>query len=64
MLGGLTLVFAVGIPWLAIFVGGLHNALVAGFYPFIPGALIKCALAALLLPSAWRLVNGRRTDRD
>jgi biotin transporter BioY len=26
-----------------------------GLYPFIPGALIKVALAAVLLPWAWKL---------
>ncbi|MEE8527239.1 MAG: biotin transporter BioY [Gammaproteobacteria bacterium] len=37
----------------------LQTALVSGVLPYLPGALLKIALAAALLPAAWRLL-GRR----
>jgi biotin transport system substrate-specific component len=49
-------IFACGVSWLAVFVGW-RSALVGGLLPFIPGAAIKTALAALLLPAAWRFVG-------
>ena len=54
-LGSLTL-FAFGVPWLARFTGW-PGALAAGFWPFVPGDVLKQVLAALLLPGAWRLVR-------
>lgn len=32
---------------------------VAGLLPFVPGDVVKAVAAALLLPTAWRFVNGR-----
>jgi biotin transport system substrate-specific component len=58
-LAGSVVVFAIGLPWLAVALGGyglpndLDSVLVAGFYPFILGDLIKAAIAAGLLPLAW-----------
>lgn len=51
---GMVVTYAVGLTWLAIWVGGQKNALAIGLYPFLPGAAIKITLAALLLPAAWR----------
>jgi biotin transporter BioY len=31
----------------------------AGLLPFVPGDLIKAALASLVFPNAWRLVHQR-----
>ena len=45
------LIFAIGLAWLAPFVPA-GTLLGYGFWPFLPGALIKSGLAALLLPSA------------
>lgn len=56
---GSLVVFAIGLPWLAVALGqfGLPNdpqsVLIAGFYPFIIGGLIKAAIAAALLPALW-----------
>lgn len=49
-------VFACGLPVLARFVPP-GRLLLAGFWPFVPGDLVKIALAAGLLP-AWRGVAG------
>nr|WP_246335471.1 biotin transporter BioY [Microcella alkalica] len=66
-IGGSLVVFAVGLPWLSYSLGGfglpndLQSTLVAGFYPFIIGGLIKAAIAAALLPALWKAVE--RNDR-
>ena len=47
-------VFAIGLPWLAVVLHlDLQQTLVAGFYPFLIGGVIKAVIAALLLPAAW-----------
>jgi biotin transport system substrate-specific component len=57
--GGSLVVFAIGLPWLAVSLGqlglpnDLQSVLIAGFYPFIIGGLIKAAIAAALLPALW-----------
>jgi biotin transport system substrate-specific component len=57
MLTGNVLVYAVGLPWLAIDQDlGFTDTMTAGLAPFIPGDLLKLYLAAALLPGAWRLV--------
>lgn len=66
---GQALIFAVGVPWLALVAGlGPAEAVAAGLTPFIVGGLIKGAVAGLLLPSAWRLVRreprGTREPRE
>lgn len=58
---GQMLIFTVGVPWLAASTGmGASQALAAGLYPFILGGLVKAAIAAAVLPGAWRAV--RRSD--
>jgi biotin transport system substrate-specific component len=55
---GSLVVFAIGVPWLAVSAGiSLSEAIDVGFVPFIPGGIVKAVLAAGLLPSAWRLVR-------
>jgi biotin transport system substrate-specific component len=47
--------------------GTLDKTLKGGLYPFIVGDLMKLLLAAIVLPSAWLLVEkfkGRQTPRD
>lgn len=56
MLAGNAVVYAVGLPWLAYFVGA-DVVLTAGLWPFVPGDLVKLIIAALTLPSGWALVE-------
>jgi len=42
---------------------GWTRAFAAGYAPFVPGALIKAAVAAALLPAGWRVL-GRRDPSD
>ncbi|MFQ5793645.1 MAG: biotin transporter BioY [Candidatus Bipolaricaulia bacterium] len=56
MLFGNVIIYLFGLPWLAHFVGA-DRALPLGLSPFIPGDLIKLALAAALLPSGWKLLE-------
>ncbi len=45
-------VFLLGLPWLSLYLGAeLDRALVLGFYPFVPGEVLKASLAAWIL---WR----------
>jgi biotin transport system substrate-specific component len=64
MLTGNVIIYAIGVPWLA---RSLHisfqKALELGLYPFVAGDLIKLYLAALALPTAWKLVGRRSQDR-
>jgi len=53
MLSGSVVVFALGLVGLARFVPPDH-LLAAGLYPFIPGDIVKAALAAFAFPAAWR----------
>jgi biotin transport system substrate-specific component len=62
MLAGLTIVFACGVLWLAAFAPGAENrslqtALAVGFYPFVLADLIKLAVAATVMPAAWKLLG-------
>lgn len=54
-------VYALGVPWLMLFLDvDLPTALALGVVPFLVGDAIKALLAAILLPSAWALVNRLR----
>ncbi|GAA3063940.1 biotin transport system substrate-specific component [Streptomyces olivoverticillatus] len=57
---GSTVVYAVGVPYLALATHmSLSQAVAAGLTPFLVGDALKAALAMGLLPSAWKLL-GRR----
>jgi biotin transport system substrate-specific component len=57
-IAGQAVIFAVGVPWLAYSVGmTASQALEAGFYPFILGGLVKAAIAAGVLGTAWKLAR-------
>lgn len=57
------IVFAFGVTYMWAFLAALGTpmtvggALAAGFYPFIIGDIIKCAIAAGITPMAWKWVD-------
>ncbi|WP_067142125.1 biotin transporter BioY [Microtetraspora malaysiensis] len=62
MLFGNLVIYAFGVPVLMTVTGmGLGAALAAGVVPFLVGDALKIAVAAGLLPAAWRLT--RRSGR-
>jgi biotin transport system substrate-specific component len=61
MILGNAAIFAVALPWLARYVGG-SNVWALGFWPFVPGDVVKIGLAAAALPLAWKWL-GRRAGR-
>ncbi|MGG8408279.1 biotin transporter BioY [Streptomyces sp. 12297] len=57
---GSLIVYAVGVPYLALATGmSFSAALAAGMVPFLIGDALKAALAMGLLPATWKLL-GRR----
>jgi len=63
MIAGELLIYAIGVPWLAVSTHqSLAWALTWGMRVFIAGDVIKAAICAIALPSAWRLVD-RTTKR-
>lgn len=61
MLLATAIVYAFGVTWLAVSLHlGVAAALSAGLYPFLLGDLLKVAIAAGLLPVAWRFTHRTR----
>jgi biotin transport system substrate-specific component len=56
---GTVLLFIPGVSWLAALIGA-EKAIAGGLMPFILGSVVKLALAAALMPLAWRAVEGSR----
>ncbi|MEW6732557.1 MAG: biotin transporter BioY [Acidobacteriota bacterium] len=54
--------YVCGLSWLAYFLPQ-ERLLELGLLPFLPGDIIKIALAAAVLPTGWRLL-GRRSTRS
>lgn len=61
MTAGTAIIFTCGVLWLGAIVGWDKPVLELGVIPFLPGAAFKIALAAAVLPLAWR-VAGRGTE--
>ncbi|WP_425146019.1 biotin transporter BioY [Deinococcus sp.] len=61
MLAGNAVIYALGLPWLGHALPALHGQalLNAGLIPFLLWDAAKLILAALLLPTAWRLLPHR-----
>ena len=55
VLGNLV-IYTMGVTWLGAMIG-YDKALTAGLWPFIPGDLVKIGLAAVLLPTGWKLLK-------
>lgn len=61
MVLGNLVIYAIGVPYLAIAIGvSLPEAVGLGALPFLAGDGLKVLLAAGLLPAAWRLSGGRQ----
>ncbi|MBT2439222.1 biotin transporter BioY [Streptomyces sp. ISL-36] len=55
---GSLIIYAVGVPYLALATGmSLPQAVAAGLTPFLIGDALKAALAMGVLPTAWKLVG-------
>lgn len=64
MVAGNFVIYAVGVPYLALAIGvSLPEAIRLGMLPFLVGDALKIALAVGLLPAAWRLAGGPRHGR-
>ena len=63
MLLGEAIIYAIGLPWLAMYVGPMA-AIPLGLLPFIPGDTIKLFLAATALPGAWTLVGRGKSSES
>lgn len=61
MVAGNLVIYAVGVPYLAVAIGvDLPQAIALGAVPFLIGDGLKIILAAGLLPAAWKLAGARR----
>ena len=61
-LPGSALIYLPGVWWLSHHLGVSYSkAMELGVYPFLVGDVVKAALAACLLPAAWRLLGARRS---
>jgi biotin transport system substrate-specific component len=54
---GSFIILTLGTCVLSFFVGGLGSGFAQGFAPFIPGDIVKTTLAAIALPTLWRIVR-------
>ena len=63
MIVGNLVIYALGVAWLASSLGvGVGRAVELGALPFLMGDALKIALAAGLMPAAWRLVGEPRAS--
>lgn len=58
MIVGSTVIYAVGVPWLALVADmTLTKAMVLGLFPFVLGDVVKAAAAVLVAESLWSTVS-------
>ncbi len=50
-------IYTCGLFWLCCLMGVGTRVLTVGLYPFVAGDLLKIVLAAILLPSGWKLLK-------
>ncbi|MGW3101586.1 biotin transporter BioY [Streptomyces sp. NPDC001100] len=61
MILGEAIIYAVGVPYLAVSLGlSTSAAIAAGLTPFLLGDALKAALAMGATPAAWKFVNKQR----
>lgn len=64
MLLGNAAIYVIGVPWLMASLNvNLQTGLEYGLWPFLPGDVVKVAIAAGLLPLGWWAVRRRSPDR-
>ncbi|RME86300.1 MAG: biotin transporter BioY [Caldilineae bacterium] len=63
MVAGNIAIYVLGLVWLGAMMC-LQQAIVAGLLPFIPGDILKIVLAALVLPTGWKLISARPRRQD
>ncbi len=63
MLTGSLAIFTLGALWLSSFVVGAQKAFLLGVLPFIPGDLLKTAIASGVLPTIWHFLGETKTPR-
>lgn len=62
--------FLFGVPYIAMILSGMgvevtfNSVMTAGVYPFIVGGVIKAALAAGLMPLAWKIAGKLRREAE
>ncbi|MBD3258897.1 biotin transporter BioY [candidate division GN15 bacterium] len=56
---GTAVIFICGLAQLSFFVP-MGTLFAAGFWPFVPGAIVKIAIAAMILPTVWKFVGRKR----
>lgn len=56
MIAGDAVLLTSGFVWLAILTN-IKTALIAGLIPFVPGDILKVALAAAVLPMGWKMLD-------
>ena len=59
MVLGTVLIFVTGLAQLSFFVPN-ESLMTMGLTPFLPGAIIKIAIASIILPSVWKFVNSAK----
>lgn len=57
MFVGNVVIYCFGLLWLGTLIGWDKPVLALGLTPFILGGLLKIALAALMMPTIWRLIS-------
>jgi biotin transport system substrate-specific component len=63
MLAGLAVIFAGGVSWLSLMPGQtIATAIAGGFLPYIAMDLVKAAIAAKILPVAWKLLGSEKSE--
>jgi len=61
---GSALIYAIGVPWLAVVARmPLGEAVRQGFMPFVMADVVKLLAAAVVFPVAWWVVGRRPSDR-
>ncbi len=61
---GTVVIYAVGVPWLAVAAGmSAGEAIATGLLPFVVIDTVKLLVAAVVFPSAWWVVGRRPSDR-